>query len=339
MTQKEVFLQQFPTAYFLAADDLDELSRYLQQHGWLASDEAVQHAEKAGEGNMNYTLRVQTATHSLILKQARPWVEKYPTIAAPPERALVEGRFYKVVQTQPDVAALLPKLIGVDETSHLLALEDLGAARDCTSLYRGETLTQEQLSALVHWLVKLHDRFVHSSAKPTLANRAMRELNHLHIFDFPLRPDNGLELDAITPGLADEARALQADERYVQVVHELGARYLQDGVCLLHGDFFPGSWLQTAAGVRVIDPEFCFYGPPEFDVGVLLAHLHLAQQPAELIAQVPQQYTASLDEALVWKFAGVEIMRRLLGVAQLPLTCGLPEKARLLALSREWLLA
>jgi 5-methylthioribose kinase len=339
MTKKEEFLQQQPAAFFLEADEAATLTSYLRQRGWLASDEQLQRAAKAGEGNMNYTLRVQTNARSLILKQARPWVEKYPSIAAPWERALIEGRFYAVVQAQPSVAALMPKLIGVDETSHILALEDLGAARDFTSLYRGEALRETQLAELVRWLVALHRSFVDSDAKAELANRAMRALNHLHIFDFPLQANNGLALDAITSGLANEARALQSDERYVQIVRELGALYLQDGEALLHGDYFPGSWLQTAAGVRVIDPEFCFFGPPEFDVGVLLAHLHLAAQPSEFVEQVLQQYEAPLDEALTRKFAGVEIMRRLLGIAQLPLTSGLSEKARLLALSREWILA
>lgn len=339
MTRKEEFLQQHPTAYFLAADDLAALASYLHQHDWLASDERLQRAEKAGEGNMNYTLRIQTSARSFILKQARLWVEKYPMIAAPWERALVEGRFYATVQAQPTIAALMPKLIGLDATSHILVLEDLGNARDFTSLYCGETLTESQLAELVGWLVALHCSFAESEAKADLANRAMRELNHLHIFDFPLQANNSLNLDAITPGLANEAHALQADDRYVRIVRELGALYLQDGASLLHGDYFPGSWLHTAAGVRVIDPEFCFFGSPEFDVGVLLAHLHLAQQRSELMAQVLQKYEAPLDESLVWKFAGVEIMRRLLGVAQLPLACRLTEKAHLLALSRKWILA
>ena len=337
MTRKEEFLQQHPTAYFLAADDLAALASYLRQRGWLASDECLQRAEKAGEGNMNYTLRIQTSARSFILKQARPWVEKYPSIAAPWERALVEGRFYEAVQNQPTIAALMPKLIGVDADAHILALEDLGAARDFTTLYHGDVLIEAQLAELVRWLVALHQTVPDHQA--AFANRAMRALNHQHIFELPLQANNGLDLDAITPGLMDEARALQADDAYVERVRELGAMYLQDGAALLHGDYFPGSWLQTAAGVRVIDPEFCFFGPPEFDVGVLLAHLHLAQQPTELIAQVLQEYHASLDDALTWKFAGVEIMRRLLGVAQLPLECDLPEKARLLALSREWILA
>ncbi len=339
MTKKEEFLQQYPTTYFLDADDLAGLTSYLRARGWLTSDEHLQQAEKAGEGNMNYTLRINTATRSFILKQARPWVEKYPVIAAPWDRAVIEGRFYEMVQTQPAIAALMPKLIGVDATARILALEDLGAARDFTSLYRGEELTAEQLAALVHWLCALHGSFTALKDKTALANRAMRDLNHQHIFDLPLQANNGLDLDAITPGLANEAHHLQTNDRYVSVVQSLGALYLQDGAALLHGDYFPGSWLQTAAGVRVIDPEFCFFGPPEFDVGVLLAHLHLAQQPAGLIAQALQEYDAPLDKALTWKFAGVEIMRRLLGVAQLPLRYGLPEKAHLLALARAWILA
>jgi 5-methylthioribose kinase len=30
--------------------------------------------------------------------------------------------------------------------------------------------------------------------------------------------------------------------------------------------------------IKVIDPEFCFYGLREFDLGVLFAHMYLTQQ-------------------------------------------------------------
>jgi 5-methylthioribose kinase len=48
---------------------------------------------------------------------------------------------------------------------------------------------------------------------------------------------------------------------------------------------------------------------------------------------------AQLDDRLVLGFAGVEIMRRLIGVAQLPLPYGLDVKSRLLALSAHLVLA
>jgi 5-methylthioribose kinase len=275
---------------------------------------------------------------SLILKQARPWVEKYPQIAAPWDRALVEGRFYEVVAPVSAVANVMPKLLGVDKNSRIIALEDLGEARDFTALYRGESLTKPELQALINWLSLLHRFFTDSEFSAEFTNQEMRNLNYEHIFDLPLREENGLDLNAITPGLAAVASVLKTDKHYVNIVRELGSLYLTDGDTLLHGDFFPGSWLQTSAGIRVIDPEFCFFGSREFDLGVLIAHLYLAQQNPDLIKFTLQCYTQSFDEKLMWKFAGVEIMRRLIGVAQLPLRYGLLEKTKLLELSHEFVI-
>ena len=39
-------------------------------------------------------------------------------------------------------------------------------------------------------------------------------------------------------------------------VTALGVRYLEDGDTLVHGDYFPGSWLRTGEGVRIIDGPF-----------------------------------------------------------------------------------
>jgi 5-methylthioribose kinase len=340
MNHQAEFLRQHPDAYFLDAADLGGLAAYLKAGGWLAEGEVLRRAGKAGEGNMNYTLRVSTAERSFILKQARPWVEKYPHIAAPWERALIEGQFYEVISEDAELAARMPKFLGLDKTSHLLVLEDLGAAQDFTSLYRGAALTDEQLEELATYLSRLHRVSGATARKSALANRAMRALNHFHIFDFPLQVENGFDLNAITPGLQEAARSLQQDENYVGAVRELGALYLRDGETLLHGDYFPGSWLQTAQGVRVIDPEFCFYGPPEFDLGVMIAHFHLAGQPARLASELLIRYNAAgpLQPALIRQFAGVEIMRRLLGVAQLPVALDLTAKAELLACSHELVL-
>ena len=164
----------------------------------------------------------------------------------------------------------------------------------------------------------------------------MRKLNHAHLFVIPLQKDNGLNLDSITPGLEAEAAKLRTDEPYTMTIVELGKRYLGTGEALLHGDYFPGSWLRIGSGIKIIDPEFSFFGPPEFDVGVFIAHLYLAHQPDALVRQSLADYqtAAPLNSRLTRQFAGMEIMRRLIGVAQLPLASGLELKADLLALSR-----
>ena len=305
--------------FFLDATDPRAMSDYLHRLGWLAASEDILSAERAGEGNMNYTLRVRTNCRTIILKQARPWVEKYPHIAAPSERAIVEGRFYQLAATVPVVAEAMPQLLGLDEDARLLCLEDLGAASDFTSLYSGGSLGPGEMEMLLGWLAALHQAFRAYQHKSEFANRDMRALNHQHIFVIPFVPET--------------------DSKFQREVTRLGEIYLADGDCLLHGDFFPGSWLQTCSGVKIIDPEFCFFGPPEFDLGVLLAHLIFAGSDGAELSNMLKLYGAGVHERLITKFAGVEIMRRLLGVAQLPLTLDAQAKKRLLERSREMILA
>jgi 5-methylthioribose kinase len=319
----------------LDRDHPAEIEAYLRRRGWAGEAERVLAAEPAGPGNMNCVLRIKTSDRTFVLKQSRPWVEKYAHIPAPWDRAWMEGAFYREIQSDAALAGHMPRLLGFDPETRLLMLEDLSPARDLTGIYAGEPIDEADIGVLTHFLLTLHCNFSDGRLSDEFVNPEMRALNHEHIFVFPLRFDNGFDLDAITRGLNDAAHALRSEAHYRECVSKLGELYLGPGFCLVHGDYFPGSWLKTANGMRVIDPEFCFFGMPEFDVGVMTAHLHLAQAPQALIEDVHKIYTARapLDLALTRQFAGVEIMRRLIGAAQLPLSYGLDQKRRLLDLS------
>lgn len=327
-----------------------ELVRHLAAHGLIDAERPLA-LEPAGESNMNLVWRARQAGRpSLILKQSRPYVAKYPSIPAPIDRAEAEARFYHLVGNVPALAARLPRLLHHDPAHHLLVFEDLAPAAGCETLYAGDTLTQKELEQLANWLAALHAlRPVDPGAAPDggFANREMRALNHAHVFDLPLRPEGPFDalLEGLTPGLAAEASSLRVDPAYVAAVRRLGAGYLGDhpDPRLIHGDFFPGSLLrQPAGGLRVIDPEFAFFGDPAFDLGVFAAHLVLSGQTSTLVESWFDLTITTADaetRARARALAGVEIMRRLIGVAQLPLTLPLEAKAALLALSREWVLA
>ncbi len=338
MTLHQQFTAQYPTAFFLDERVSPELSGLLLAHGWLAPGEQIQSIEKPGEGNMNVVVRVRTDRQTLILKQARPWVAKYPTVAAPMERIGVEARFYGQIQQQSALAAVMPKLIGYDAANFLLAMEDLGAGTDFTFLYQpGQEITGTDLTALMQFLSALHTVRATGDAEIFPENRAMRLLNHEHIFSFPFRHDTGFDLDTVQPGLQELSLPYKNNEILKNQIARLGEVYLQpgratSGLTLIHGDYYPGSWLRTATGTRVIDPEFGFFGRAEFDLGVLLAHLKLAQQPHDVQQQALSLYqpSADFDPALVRAFAGVEVLRRLLGLAQLPLVMSLDQKKTLL---------
>jgi len=340
MTPDE-FRQANPSLYFLHTGEVAGLAAYLRGLQVLDVAEEILQVTKAGEGNMNCVVRVTTDRRSFIVKQSRPWVEKYPQFEAPWDRACREIEFYELVRSFPAVARYLPDLIRGDPKSRVLVLEDLGTGGDYTGVYQGLRLGTVEMDCCAEFLTSLHALFVKDASRPALPNREMRALNHRHIFVLPLTRDNGLDLESIQAGLTAPAEALRGDDAYRAEVMRLGSEvYLAEGPCLLHGDFFPGSFVRTAAGPRVIDPEFCFFGAPEYDVGILLGHLFLSGQPAELRQRFRDAYRAEnvFDDLLMLQLAGVEIMRRILGYAQLPMLGDLAWKARLLDLSRELVL-
>jgi 5-methylthioribose kinase len=332
MTARDQFAALHPTVFFVDEQPTPTLTSLLVSNGWLRPDDPIRAVEKPGEGNMNVVVRVRTDRQSLILKQPRPWVQKYPQVAAPMERIAVEAAFYGALAGQATLSAYAPKLIGFDEAHFLLALEDLGAGTDFTYLYQPrQTLHTEALTALTQFLVALHTLPTTDGSAGTFPdNRAMRLLNHEHIFRFPFRTDTGFDLDTVQPGLQVLAAPLRANEALKNRAEQLGETYLQPGPTLLHGDYYPGSWLSTPSGTRVIDPEFGFRGRAEFDLGVMLAHLKLAGQPPVAERHVLTHYIAAHDPALRRAFTGIEIIRRLIGLAQLPLSLGLDDKRALL---------
>lgn len=321
----------------LVAGNRTAIEAHLRHLGWIGENETITELAPAGEGNMNRTLRARLPARSLILKQALPYVAKYPQIPAPVQRQEAEAAFYQAIAGTANLSRHTPAVLGADPEHHLLCLEDLGDTGDLTCLYaEGPTSGHaSRLTALCRWLAELHALLLEPGAMPD--NADMRTLNHAHIFEVPFDRDSGVDLSA---GLAARRLELGADEELQHRVRELGEIYLgarrhASAPALLHGDYYPGSWLaHPERTVAVIDPEFAFVGPPELDVGVLMAHLIMAGLGDDDIAEAlvhyhpPRDFSHDLADA----FAGIEVIRRLLGVAQLPLAAD--EAARLAWLDR-----
>lgn len=326
---------------WLGVEAAEQVESLLVSNSLMESHETIVGLEPAGSGNMNVTLRVTLEDEaggpprSLIVKQSRPFVAKYSSIAAPLERIEYESAFYRFAQSDASIAAHMPAMLAWIPEHFVLALEDLGRAADATSLYAQYPHPElpHVVPALLDWLHGLHTVSGGRVDIDEFCNRRLRALNHAHIFEIPFQEDPAIDLDAVCPGLNAASQTIRRDAKLRSVCRELGRLYLSDGGCLLHGDYYPGSWLLMDDGPRVIDPEFCFVGPAEFDLGVLLGHLHLVgcEEAEHAIQQSLQRRSLERSWDLVQQFAAVEVLRRLLGVAQLPLPLNLEERQVILA--------
>lgn len=325
---------------YLDKNETEQIALYLRGRGLIYEDEFIETVDKAGEGNMNYTLRVKTTDKSLILKQARPYVEKYPSIPAPVERASMESAFYKTAAQWPETAAHLPRLLGFDDEEHIQVIEDLGEGKDFTQFYhRDQAFPVNYLSVLLDFLKALHTSSRSSILEQDFKNRAMRELNHFHMYVFPYYKENGIDLDVIQPGLEKLAEEyLFTNEKLKERIRLLGEMYMADGETLLHGDFFPGSWMQTDRGIFIIDPEFCFRGFPEFDLGILHAHLIFCGMSWEKASLQIEMGYPEQNLQLTQSVSAAEILRRWFGVAQLPTQFSIQDKAEWTAFLTDFLI-
>jgi 5-methylthioribose kinase len=298
-------------------------------------DEILLSSEPAGESNMNLVLRIKTNQRDLILKQSKPYVRKYPQIPAPIDRIAVEHQFLKLISSDEVLANQAPSVIHFDREAHILITADLGKSADFSRIYSGtESLESEHILELTKFLNRLHT--LNAYGFPD--NMAMRQLNHEHIFHFPFTIENGFDLNQVQSGLQEISLVYKKDESLKSEIEKLGKRYLSQGNSLIHGDYYPGSWLDTESGVKVIDLEFGFVGDREFDLGVFLAHLDLGKQEEKLKELVLKNYSNPVDSRLVNQYRGVEILRRLIGIAQLPLRLSLQEKQKLMESAKNFIL-
>jgi len=322
---------------FLLQKDGHTLKEYLVEKGWLSSDDHIIRMEKPGEGNMNLVLRViPCKAASFIVKQARPWVEKYPDLEAPVERIQVEHRYYKYIHKYRALATVSPAILGFDKENSVLVMEDLGDSADYTGIYQESCqFSYQELEAAISYLNQLKSLPIPQHYP---SNLALRKLNHQHIFQLPFS-ENQFNLDSIQAGLQNLSEACKQDVDLISKIKQLGATYLTKGEFLQHGDFYPGSMLSTDEGLKVIDPEFSFIGPEEWDLAIFIAHLFLSKTSSVLINEAYCMFikTRAFSQNRLAGYAGTEILRRLLGLAQLPLNLTLAERTQLIEHSISWI--
>lgn len=315
--------------YIDSNSSISDIQALLEQLNWIGN-ESIKRVDIPGAGNMNVVLRIYTDQRTFILKQSRPYVQKYPDLPAPASRIDVEYQFYQ--STKSTIADHSPEILGYSKDQHLMMLSDLGECEDMAAIYEERSIADTELIQLVDIAYRIHQ-----SATPDnySLNTELRQLNHQHIFVLPFMEDNGFGLDDVQEGLQDISMPYKTNTSLKSIIKNLGDQYLSTGTELIHGDYYPGSWMRSANQLYVIDSEFSFVGFKEFDLGVMAAHMIMTTSDVEYLRKVINHYPTDLNKDLTQRIAGIEIMRRLIGLAQLPLDRTLEEKTALLKTAKD----
>lgn len=312
----------------------ESLPAYVRSLGLASADEPLE-VGRAGDGNINWVRRVRSPQtgRSWIVKQARPALERFPEYHASTERIVFEHRWLEIARPH-DPGWVCPEVVRFDEPLRVLVLEDLGAVERLDHALARGAEEGPALRALAALLGRLHAATAARAHElvPRFANDEMRRLHGDHIFRLPFRPNDFPLPDALRAAAA----RVWADAELVAIADRAYARYLEPRGALVHGDVQAGNVLLAARGPVLLDAEIAHVGDPAFDVGTLLAHALLPAigrgAPAAAVAAVravweahgaaagasatPAWATVRLADAM--RYAAIEVLRRTIGAARVP---------------------
>jgi len=278
----------------------ESVLEYVRGHpmfGTVFDPGAALESQEIGDGNLNLVFRVcekggeQGGEHSLLVKQALPYLrvagEGWPLSKA---RAGFEARALE--QQHKAASGRVPQPKWFDEDMAVNAMEDLRRHQvmraPMVARVRFPGLGRTVGEFLAATLFSTSDFALPSAEKKRLSaqfvNLELCELSEALIFTEPFysRPSR----NRYSSALEAEVQNLWADAELREQVAQLKLRFMTDAQALLHGDLHTGSLMATlpdahgpdAQGpcdIRVIDPEFAFFGPMGFDVGLFFANLLL----------------------------------------------------------------
>ncbi len=245
-------------------------------------DASAWHVREVGDGNLNLVFIVEGTAGAVVVKQALPYVrlvgESWPL---PLKRSYFE--YHALTRHAQRDPGMVPEIFHFDEEQAIIVMAFLSPH----VILRRALIEGQQLPKiagdlglfLARTLFRGSDLCMDTKLrKADLAlfsdNVALCDITESLVFSDPyyaakLNRHTSPQLDGIVAALRSDRDLKVAAQRLKHI-------FAATPETMLHGDFHTGSVMVTSDETRVIDPEFAFYGPMAFDVGMLLANFWMS---------------------------------------------------------------
>ena len=259
--------------------DCDEVLSYVKEKKLFLENSDLT-AKEIGDGNINYIFKVEDKINgkSIVLKQA----DKLLRSSGRPldlSRSKIEANILKI---ENDLAPnFVPKVYLYDEIMCVLAMEDISEYKNLrTELLAGKifpNLANNISEFLSKTLLLTTDLFMNKFEKKKnvkeFINPELCDISECLVFTEPY--DNNRNRNIITAGNEEFVEnTLYKNEDLHFAILKLREKYMNYSQSLIHGDLHSGSIFINEKGIKIIDPEFSFYGPMAYDIGNVIGNLY-----------------------------------------------------------------
>ena len=259
--------------------DCDEVISYVKEKN-LFSENADLTVKEIGDGNINYIFKVENKIDgkSIVLKQA----DKLLRSSGRPldlTRSKIEANILRIENNL--APHFVPEIYFYDEIMCVLAMEDISEYKNLrTELIAGKIFPNfaDNISEfLSRTLLLTTDLFMNKFEKKKnvkeFINPELCDISECLVFTEPY--DNNKNRNIITTGNEEFVEnMLYKNEDLHFAILKLREKFMNYSQSLIHGDLHSGSIFINEKGIKIIDPEFSFYGPMAYDIGNVIGNLY-----------------------------------------------------------------
>ena len=259
--------------------DCDEVISYVKEKK-LFPENANLTVKEIGDGNINYIFKVENKIDgkSIVLKQA----DKLLRSSGRPldlARSKIEANILRIENNL--APHFVPEIYFYDEIMCVLAMEDISEYKNLrTELVAGKIFPNfannisEFLSRTLLLTTDLFmDKFEKKKNVKEFINPELCDISECLVFTEPY--DNNKNRNIITTGNEEFVEnMLYKNEDLHFAILKLREKFMNYSQSLIHGDLHSGSIFINEKGIKIIDPEFSFYGPMAYDVGNVIGNLY-----------------------------------------------------------------
>ena len=247
----------------------------------VGDDSSKWKIDEGGDGNLNLVYTVSSNSGNIIVKQALPYVrlvgDSWPL---PLSRSFYEHEVL-VRQAKRDPGSV-PQIFYFNKAQAIIAMEMLLPH----VILRKKLIAGEYVDGLAQRLGKFCARTAFRGSDLSLqttdkksdtalfqGNLALMGITESLVFT---EPYFSAEMNHHTDGLDPIVKILRSDVGMKSVAQTMLLKFTANTETLCHGDLHSGSVMCTDNETKVIDPEFGFYGPMGFDIGMLISNYLMA---------------------------------------------------------------
>lgn len=257
---------------------VDDAITYTKDFG-IFPESAKLRGEEIGDGNINYIFRVieDETGKSVVLKQA----DKFLRSSGRPldlDRNRIEAEILKLEgECAPE---FVPKVYRYDDIMCVIVMEDISAYKNLRKeLIAGKVFPKfadEMSSFLVDTLLPTTDLVLDRAEKKdrvrAFVNKELCDISECLVFTEPYVNDRDRNI-VIPENMEYVKKHLYDDIELRAEAAKLKNNFMNNAQALIHGDLHSGSIFINEDGMKVIDPEFSFYGPMGYDIGNVIGNL------------------------------------------------------------------